>query len=392
MQLTKKSVTLIAVIIYLLSTGVSYAVTSTLLPSNVPGRPNRFAGLIAPLTPGAGKGKVQVAEDTPKTEACPLNGKLFTKAERDAWETRTPLAVMIENHVEARPQSGLSNADIVYEAIAEGGITRFMAMVYCDAQDKDVLLAPVRSARTYFIDWASGYQKPLYVHVGGANLPGPADALGQIQDYGWAGDNDLNQFSIGFPTFARNYDRVQLANGKSLATEHTMETSSERIWEYALENRDIEEWTGANDFAAWSFQDDQPANDPSATNIEYEFWSGYKDFGVRWEYQPDSNQYLRTMGEEPHLDQNNGQQLAFKNVVVLKTTEEGPIDELKHMLYETIGEGEALIFQNGEVVEADWEKPTRASRIEFTVKGKPVEFVRGPIWISVLDTSNEVIY
>jgi len=74
------------------------------------------------ITPGSG---FKIDPNAPKTEACPLSGQLFAKAERQIWEGRRPLTVMIENHEESRPQSGLNKADIVYEAVAEGGITRF---------------------------------------------------------------------------------------------------------------------------------------------------------------------------------------------------------------------------------------------------------------------------
>jgi hypothetical protein len=390
-NLTKKSVGLTALVVYLLSAGISYAVFTSVLPESV--GPNRFAGLISPLAPGAQEGKVQVDANAPKTEACPLNGKFFTVAERQAWEERTPLAVMIENHVDARPQSGLTDSDVVFEAVAEGGITRFMAMVYCDAQAEDVILAPIRSARTYFIDWASSYQKPLYVHVGGANIPGPSDALGQLNDYGWTNTNDLNQFSIGFPTFARNYNRIELTNGQQLATEHTMETSSERLWKYAKENRQITAWQGKDDFTPWQFVDDAPESERGeAGAITYNFWSGYDDFAVQWSYNPQENTYARINGGQPHTDLNNGEQIKAKNVVVLFSPEKGPINENKHLLYETTGTGEALIFQNGQVVEAKWSKPTRTTALTFSVGGKPVEFVRGQIWISVMDPSSEVSY
>lgn len=391
--MTRKVLLLGGMVAYLLTAGVSFAVFRSTLAGESGLTPNRLAGLIAPLTPGAGEGKVNVDESAPRTEVCPLNGKKYTVAERQAWETRTPLAVMIENHPDARPQSGLGNADIVYEAVAEGGITRFMAMVYCDAQAKDVILAPVRSARTYFIDWASDYQEPLYTHVGGANLPGPANALGQLDDYRWSGHNDLNQFSIGFPTFARNYNRVEPANGGTLATEHTMETSSERLWEYALKNREITAWVGESKFTPWSFAEDAPEADRgNTTPISYDFWSGYQDFSVLWNYDAANNTYARVMANQPHVDQNTNQQIQVKNVVVLLTQEKGPIDEAKHMLYTTTGSGQAIIFQNGKALEARWNKPSRTGRLTFTVAGRPVQFVAGPIWISVLATGTKVTY
>lgn len=391
----KKTFFAVLIVLYLVSAGASFAMFRTILPNAAgslnSGNPSRFAKLISPLVPGAGEGAVNVAEGAPRTEACPLNGKLYTVAEREAWEKRTPLAVMIENHTDARPQSGLSSADVVYETIAEGGITRFMAMVYCGAQAQDIILAPIRSARTYFIDWASTYQEPLYAHVGGANLPGPSDALGQLDDYGWVGTNDLNQFSIGFPTFARNYNRVELADGKALATEHTMETSSERLWKYAAESRDITTWEGASDFEPWTFKEDAET-DGATTSIAHDFWDGYKDFHVEWTYAADSNSYARNMGGEPHVDLNTKEQIHAKNVIVMFTTEKGPINENKHMLYGTTGSGEALIFRDGEVIEATWTKPSRTGALSFTVRGQDVELNRGLTWISVVANGTDVDY
>src|SRR3990167_3710420 len=152
----------------------------------------------------------------PRDQACPLSGAYYTQQERAAWEKRRPLAVMIENSPDARPQSGLSQADVMFEVMAEGGVTRFMGIFYCGVQANDTILAPVRSARTYFVDYASGFNLPLYVHVGGAHLDGPTDALGQIEEYGWARENDLDQFGIPFPIFAQNKNRIK---GKKIAIE-----------------------------------------------------------------------------------------------------------------------------------------------------------------------------
>jgi hypothetical protein len=144
-----------SVLLYLVSTGISYAVFSKV-------------GSVSTVKPSvAPNGKTIVDPSLPKTEICPLNGAKFTKMEKDIWSTRRPLAVMIENSIDARPQSGLSYADIIYEAIAEGGITRFMSVNYCGIAAYNIGLAPVRSARTYFVDWVSEYDA-LYNHVGGA--------------------------------------------------------------------------------------------------------------------------------------------------------------------------------------------------------------------------------
>jgi len=346
---------------------------------------------------------LKIDPNEPKDQACPLNGALYTVTEQQAWLKRRPLAVMIENSVEARPQSGLAKADVVFEALAEGGVTRFMPIFLCAVQSMDTTIAPVRSARTYFIDWASGFNEPMYVHVGGANLSGPADALGQLAKYGWNLENDMNQFSIGYPTFVRNHNR--LGEGKQIATEHTMETTSELLWAVA-EDRD---WTNMSPerkfgrtvvqpsnwydgYQGWSFEDGTPSAG-DVFKIAYDFWEGYSQYSVAWQYDATTNSYGRSQGGETHVDLNTGEQIKAKNVVVLQTVEKGPIDELKHLLYTTTGKGNALIFKNGEVEKATWSKKDRESELKFSdAKGNEIEFVRGMIWISVVDINTDIEY
>ena len=335
---------------------------------------------------------LEIDPSEPRDQACPLNGKLYTQTERDAWETRRPLFVMIENSPDARPQSGLSRADVVYEAVAEGGVTRFGALYYCAAQIQDVEVAPVRSARTYFVDWASGYNFPLYVHVGGANVPGPTDALGQIIDYGWSLENDLNQFSIGYPTFVRDYNRIP---GREVATEHTMVSTTEKLWAVGEER----EWTNmspdrvvnrrvvpgtewSDGFEPWTFEENAPAAG-SVTQVSHGFWDGYGAYSLEWNYDSSLDAYLRVMGGEDHIDLNNDEQIAAKNVIVLLTTERGPINEKKHLLYTTTGTGDALIFKHGEVVEATWSKKSRTDELRFVdSSGDDIPLARGLTWIS----------
>src|SRR5436190_597458 len=140
----KKIIT--AIILFILAAGISYVAFSKKASKNLIVTQTSVKKLA--------NGSVQFDESLPKTEPCPLNGILYSKQQRDWWEKHRPLGVMIENHEESRPQSGLSFADVVYEAVAEGGITRFMAVYYC--QDAPVVGA-VRSARTYFLDFISEY-------------------------------------------------------------------------------------------------------------------------------------------------------------------------------------------------------------------------------------------
>lgn len=331
------------------------------------------------------------------TEACPLNGAKFTKVEKKIWETRRPLAVMIENHLDSRPQSGLSDADVVYETVAEGGITRFMAMYYCQAAAFESILGPIRSARTYFLDWASEYNFPLYVHVGGANTPGPANALGQINTYGWSAANDLNQFSIGYPTFWRDYERL----GRTVATEHTMYSTTEKLFavgeKRGYTNLDPDELEWLDDYQPWQFAKDEASlEDRGAVGkIDYTFWE-YTDYDVSWSYNKDSNIYTRSNGGQPHKDLNTDQPLTAKNIVIQFATERHANDGYPgnvHLLYGTIGKGKAIVFKDGEVVEGTWAKASRTARtIYYDSSGKQIKFNPGVIWVSVLPVGNTVDY
>lgn len=381
--------------VYLLSTGIAYAVftasgsgnifTSPLIDTaNNPAEDNQNR---KPLFDTSGS----------KSETCPLNGAKFTKAEKNIWETRRPLAVMIENHLEARPQSGLSDADIVYEAVAEGGITRFMGLFYCQSAAYEAILGPIRSARTYFVDWASEYNMPLYTHVGGANTPGPANALGQLEDYGWSGANDLNQFSIGYPTFWRDYERL----GRTVATEHTMYSTTEKLWAVGAKrgftNLDPKKKNWLDGFTPWKIANDEakPEVQGAVRTISYPFWE-YSDYDVSWQFNQEKSLYFRSNGGQPHQDLNIDKQLTAKNLVVQLTTEKNANDgypDNVHLLYGTIGKGKAYIFKDGQAIEGSWAKAKRLSRtIFYDDQGKEVVFNPGKIWISILPIGTKVTY
>ncbi|MDP3888888.1 MAG: DUF3048 domain-containing protein [bacterium] len=376
--------------LYLLTTGVSYAVFGYIGPQS------SGSGTVA--LPTAGPGGLRVDLSAPKTEECPLNGEKYTKAEKDIWSKRRPLMVMIENHQDARPQSGLSRADVIYEAVAEGGITRFMTVFYCGAAAQDVQVGPVRSARTYFLDFASEYSDyPLYAHVGGANSPGPANALGQIGDYGWLKKgNDMNQFSIGFPTYWRDKERL----GREVATEHTMYSTADKLYDVAnkrgLNNVDSDGKSWDAKFVKWTFKDD--ANPANRGNIspEFSFWKGHDEYNVRWTYNSESNDYSRMNGGVAHKDRNDDSQLKTKSVVVAFMKESRANDGYEnnlHLIYGDKGTGKIVMFQDGQAIEGTWEKKDRVSRMIFKdSKGKEIKFDRGRIWVEIIPVGSEVKY
>lgn len=357
-------------------------------------------------------GKKRVDTSLPKTESCPINGKMYTKAEKDIWETRRPITAIIENHLESRPQSGLSKADVVYEAVAEGGITRFLSVFYCGASEEDTKIAPIRSIRVYYIDWASEYGKyPILVHSGGANnicnnCPGgvktrgdvdsTVDAFKVLTKLGWRAPNGNAMdagTNLGYPAVKR--DQYRLEN-KS-AWEHSFEGYTDEIYKiaeergFAYEDSQGSAWN--DDFVTWKFADEKTVTSAKISEITFSFWDNKPDYDVKWKYDSVSNSFLRFTGNKEHLDHNTKTQLAVKNVVIQFVKEKGPVDKEGHMFYTTTGTGEALVFQNGEVIEGTWKKKDQFARtIFYDEQDNEVEFVRGEIWIEAVPVGNEINY
>lgn len=372
---------IVSIILYATTTTLSYSVFSNAYKASRETEP-LITALPGPAT------ALEEDPGEPKTEECPLNGSKRSKKAKENWEARRPLAVMVENHVESRPQSGLSAADIIYEAIAEGGITRFAAIYLCNLSD--VQVGPVRSARTYFLDWVLEYDA-LYAHVGGANTPGPADALGQILKYGI---KDLNQFGIGFPTFWRDYQRL----GRPVATEHTMYSTTKKLWEVGVKRG----WTAQDgkgkkwddNFISWKFKDDQPSS--TLADIKVDFWEGQDNYRVEWVYEESCSCYKRKHQGVEQIDLNNKKPLTVKNIVVQFQRESNANDGYEnnvHLLYGTLGKGKALIFQDGKVIEGQWTKVSRLARSRYFDKsGKEISFNRGQIWIQTVPEGAKVVY
>lgn len=378
----KLIILLSALALYFLSTGISFFIFSQGL-SGVVATP-----VSAPKVTSSGT--VSFDDTLPKTQECPLNGAMYSKQQEAWWQKHRPLGVMTENHEESRPQSGLSKADVVYEIVAEGGITRFLAVYYC--QDGGEYIGPIRSARTYFIDFISEYGNyPLYAHVGGAAQPGPADALGQLDQYGWHLYNDLSQFSVPFPI----YKKIDARQGHEVASEHTMYSKTQSLWDYAAKNRkltNVDEDGKAWDttFVQYAFKNDAPVADRGASQVVHiEFW-GDKDYDVDWKYDPKTNLYARNNGGAPHIDVNTKKQITAKTIVVMYMVESHANDGYEnnvHLLYKNKGTGKAVVLQDGEEVKATWSKKSRTDRTIITdASGKEIKFNRGLIWFTVLPT------
>jgi hypothetical protein len=250
-----------------------------------------------------------------------------------------PIAIMIDNHLDARPPSGLSQANLVIEAEAEGGITRFLAFFSTDEEIKKI--GPVRSARPYYIDWAREFNA-LYAHVGGS-----PEALVKMKK-----ENILhiNEF-FNETYFWRDQERLG---------PHNVYTSTNKMYEY-LDNNEIKKV----DFFSWKYKDDlerEKRPDHGQITIEYDM-PGYE---VTWEYKKGDNNYIRFNNQEKLVD-TNGEQIQTKNVIV-QYIEAEEIDEELRLEMKHIGEGEALICLDGKCAEGIWKKNNASAKTRYYYK------------------------
>lgn len=279
-----------------------------------------------------------------------------------------PIAVMIENLITVRPQSGLSAAGVVYEALAEGGITRFMAVYAGEEAEK---IGPVRSSRAYYLEWASEYDA-LYVFSGA--YPPVLAAISGLKI------KNLNAMYEGSKYFWRD---------RTVAAPHNLFTSSEKLG-YGLRDKELNVVTPT--YASWKFKDDAELDvrpqEEKAIKIHFSSVS----YEVEYKYDRESNSYLRFNGGVPHKDRNTNDQLRAKNIVVLKLPTK-VIDEKGRLEMDVTGEGEAYMFTDGKVYEGRWKKPSRTERTRFYHQdGKEHEFVRGQTWIEVIPLEKTVEY
>lgn len=275
---------------------------------------------------------------------------------------RHPLAIMVENHPEARPHSGLDKAKIIYEVITEGGITRFMAIYGPESSSK---VGPVRSARSYFLDWTLEYDA-FYAHVGGSS-----EALNLIPKLGI---KDLNQFRYGNQAFWREPQ-------KGKATEHTMYADTDKLWNIAQANG----WNMKADFASFEFKDDlSKEHRPASQKVSINFSTN--TYLVSWNYEPETNLYARNLAGLPHKDTISGEQLKTKNIIVQEVNRSySPSDSNGGWSMQTTGSGKAKIYLDGKMIEASWKKEKRHSRTYFyDTDNKQIKFNPGVTWYEIV--------
>lgn len=271
--------------------------------------------------------------------------------------------VMIENSTDARPQSGLNQASIVFEAIAEGGITRFLAL-YQDTAPTNV--GPIRSVRPYYEQWALGFNAAI-AHVGGS-----PEALANIKTWGI---RDLDQFYN-----SKYYHRV------------TTRYAPHNVYTGIPTLVDLQHAKGftVTPFTSFARKNAAPLKTPTANTINLTL-SG-PVYNVSYAYDTTTNSYKRSEGGAPHVDAETGAQLSPK-VVIAMVMPYSLASDGKHSVYGTIGSGTAYVFQDGGVTTGTWAKASNNAQITFTdANGAPLALNAGQTWLTAVAKTTNVRY
>jgi len=305
--------------------------------------------------------------DAQENEACEIRRYYNGVCEDSNTYEKRLVGVMIENHTEARPQSGLADAVIVYEAPVEANYTRFLALYPLNTDVEKI--GPVRSARPYYLDWLAEFGKPMYMHVGGS--PEALNLIAQRKLF------DVNEFSRGW-YFWRSKDRY---------APHNTYTSGELFraaWDEYGEVFD-EEFTTSS----WQYSDEIICDISCVREIEIEF--ALPSYVARWKYNTSTEQFERYQIEGKHKDQNGTPIVA--DTVIVQHVSSDVIDNIGRKRIGTVGIGKAVVFAKGKMTVGRWEKPSHVSKTQWLDdEGNPIELAPGTIWIEVVGQDSEFSY
>lgn len=297
-------------------------------------------------------GPIETETDEEEMEArpvAPLTGMVV-----DEPIERRIIGVMIDNAGPARPQSGLGQADMVYEILAEGDITRYLALFHSEIPD---VIGPVRSLRPYYLDIARGYDA-IIAHAGGS----PA-AKEEVDRTSYPSIDGTR--SGGFAFYRTDHRRAP----------HNLYIGREKLLEG-------EERFGYNkDYSLPKFTFAEEGAEPDgkqATQVTIKYAGSYQ---VAYEYDAAQGLYTRYVKGEAHTDEQTGEAIVASNVLVIETGHQ-VIDNAGRRVVDVSGEGRGYLFQRGKVQEITWKNVD--GLIRPMINGEEVPLYPGPTWVNII--------
>jgi hypothetical protein len=294
----------------------------------------------------------------------------------DSIKNERPIAVMVENSPDSRPQSGLIKADIVFEVVDEYGITRYVAIFSTNEAE---IIGPARSARIYYAEIARSFD-PIYVFWGTYS-----DAYPVIKSM------DMDVLDANSDRYVPYTDAGWRDTSRSNITEHTAFIDIKGI----KEDAESYGYSLNGGQSPMRFKLDAVDSERgSITDISVNF--SHAEYMVDFSFNPEENKYYKYLAGSPHIDFESGQQISVNNIVVLITNIDGPIDDAGHMVVRTTGThdaGKAYYFMDGNIVQGTWGRNSISSPFEFKDnEDNDVLFNRGSTWVCMIQNPDRLSY
>ncbi len=280
-----------------------------------------------------------------------------------------PIAVMINNNHVAWPHAGLQDAYITYEILAEGGITRLMAIF----KDKDTAkIGSVRSARPYYLDYALE-NDAIYVH------------------YGWSdkAKSDISSLDVDNINGLTASDVFWRDKSLKKATEHTVFTSMEKIKEYAKE-KGYDRDTNKDLLLNYSVDEIDLSKREDAVKADTVFMKYSYYTSSSYEYDSENKVYKRYMSDTPHVDAVTGEQYTYKNIIITPIASH-TYDSYGRLELEDVGSGDGYYITDGYAIPITWSKASRSSQTVYkNMDGEEIKVNDGNTFIQITPPSEDV--
>lgn len=279
-----------------------------------------------------------------------------------------PVAVMIDNNFLARPQSGLAQADFIYEAPVEGGATRLMAVINLNKANSEI--GPIRSARPYFVNWAAEFQA-LYVHAGGS-----PDALSLINS---SPVKDLNEIS--------GYGPKYFYRSKQKTAPHNLYTNTTNL-KQVLSDFNLDK-INRSVYDNFKYSTDTPILGVSSTEFAVDFSDG-AIYDARFVYLPEKNIYQRYENNKVKIDSATGLPIDVSNIIIQLIEPEIVLDNAGRLSLEVVGRGNGYLLQSGSKQDISWQKQSSFLPTEFFNQNNKIDLLPGLTWILIIPTDREI--
>ena len=310
-------------------------------------------------------------EPSPTPIVNPLTGE---PTDDEGLSGRRPVAIMLNNLKAAMPQQGNSQADIIYEVLAEGGITR-MVGVYQDPAGLDNV-GSIRSARQYYWELSQGHDA-LFIHAGGS-----PEFYNTKETLGLTTVDGVNGYWPGM--FWRDRERVP---GHYYGYEHSVLSSGEAIAAMLETNPELVPHAEGYVYEMSFTDNGTPADGETAVTVTVPFSNKTTTF----RYDEESRLYLAEQYGEAYIDGNDDTQIAVTNVLVLQTACDAVPGDDKGRITVDLSSGEGWFICGGKYVPITWEKGGPNDQLRyFAADGKPLTLGRGKSYVCIIPLSREI--